>query len=75
MDVLPLSLYVIIGLWSVVPHGGMYSQAEKNVILTESHLTLLFWSSIVIAIGSLFGAFVAEKLRIDRFGYLKIASR
>jgi hypothetical protein len=65
MDALPLGLSFITGWWSAIPHGGIYSQVEKNVIQMESLLYMLIWSSVVIAITSIFGGLAGNKLKRD----------
>ena len=65
MDALPISLWIMAGGWNTVPHGGIYSQVDKNKILMESHLSILFYAVMAIVLTSTFGGFVGYKLMKD----------
>jgi len=68
MDVLPISLWIMVGGWNTMPHGGIYSQLDKNKILMESHLSLLFYAVMAIVLTTTFGGIVGNKLMEDLSG-------
>lgn len=64
MDALPISLWIMVGGWNTLPHAEIYSQMENN-LLTESHLSILFYAVMAIGITSTFGGIVGDKLMED----------